>query len=209
MRSTRGTVLALTALVALAGCGDDAGSGSLETTDRSLAAVTIAEIGLPVEFATHAHLKGDKADHGAKVRFAAAAGDSTLEPNLDTLVLPASSAYVDQWCERGPDDGCVVDTLDDGRDILLRWQLEEPEEDPGIVEIAVVGDDGIVKLGYDGDPVTGDPREPGVMPEGLGIDELFELAASPRLGPRASAADHDAGEDLETWVDEEPDTSSF
>lgn len=207
-RTTAPLAAALAALLALTGCAEGAGDDGPETTDRSLAFVTSDEIGLPVEFSTHGRLTYDGADHGAMVRFVAADDAEGLPPTLETLVLPSSATFAERWCGDAVDDGCVVDTLEDGRDVLLKWQLEEPEEDPGIVEIAVVDDDGIVKLNYDGDPVTTDPREPGVMPDGLGIDELIDLAASPRLGPHATRADHDAGEDLETWVDEEPDTSS-
>jgi len=210
MPDVRSTALTVIALAALTACGGGAGADGPAATDRSLAAVTIDEIGLPVEYATHAYLTNDEADAGGEVRFAAADGvDPSLAPDLSTLVLPASAGYADRWCQDGNADGCVTDMLGDGRVSLVKWQLEEPEEDPGIVEVAVAGDDGIVKLNYHGDSITKDPREPGVMPDGLGVDELLALAASDRLGAHVTQADHDAGQDLSTWVEEEPDTSGF
>lgn len=172
--------------------------GSAPVTPQALALVAGEYAGEP----DSAQREGDAAEEfrvggvGAELRF-----DSTGEYDGDLLVVA-----VGRGLPRGllgcrgaaVPEHCVV--TDRG---VLAWEDEAPEEDPGVVYVAVAknpadpGGRGVL-LFQAGVAITGDPREMGLR---VGVDTMFDLAHDPRTDVTTSQETVDAGEELPFWVD--------
>lgn len=75
-------------------------------------------------------------------------------------------------------DGC--DHWDEaGGTVWLRWQEQEPEEDPGIVYVTWVGDGEVHEVRYAGVLIEPDPREQDLP---VSVDRMVDLVTDPRMG---------------------------
>jgi hypothetical protein len=78
----------------------------------------------------------------------------------------------------------------------LLWEAEAPEEDPGVVYVAVDKGETAALLFYAGPSIIGDPRE---LDMPISTDVLFAIANDPRVDVTTSAAAIAAGADLPYW----------
>ena len=91
-------------------------------------------------------------------------------------------------------DGCAE--LDGGN--VLFWEEQQPEEDPGVVYLVARREGDVAVLTFlSGPSVTGDPRE---LDLAIGVDELADLVADPRIDLRTTADVVRAGESLSSWA---------
>jgi hypothetical protein len=184
----------------LVGCGETAGvapeaspsGGDEPVTARSLAWVAAEHTGAPssAEESTDVEELGRDAV-GAELRFG-----SDGEYDGDMLVVGVGSGV-----QKGLFDcdspmnaeltGCVE--LEDG---LLLWEGHAPEEDPGVVYVAVPKGDSQVVLFYAGPDITKDPRE---LDMPISVEDLFAIAHDDRVNLTTSQEAIDGGESLSFW----------
>lgn len=102
--------------------------------------------------------------------------------------------------QQDPRRGCMLSDscadLSDG--ILLTWDLESPEEDPGLVVLYAEKEDATVAIRYSGPIITGDPRD---LDLPVPVDVLVDIALDPRIAPTTSQDAIDGGEKLGFWLD--------
>jgi hypothetical protein len=195
--------LAAVLVVAVSGCGTDAGTagadadrgGSVETTARALAHVAAEHAGTP----DSAVQERDAAEEftaggvGTELRYG-----SGGEYDGDMLVVAVGkgldAALMD--CEGEATQalaGCA--TTNEG---VLMWEDEAPEEDPGVVYVLVDKGDSTAMIFYSGPSITADPR--GLeMP--ISTEVLFAIANDPRVDVTTSVEAVRAGDDLPFWQD--------
>jgi hypothetical protein len=198
---TRRLLPAVLLLAALSACGDrgeDASTsapetGDVPTTPRALA--WIATQTLPEPDRASATDDFDELGRdavGMDLRYG-----SDGEDDGDLLALGVSDRLprdlVD--CEtNGYLSGCV--TTDDG--VVLQWEEQVPEEDPGTIIVVVPREDGAAVLFQSGQPITGDPRELDLR---VSVADMVAIGQDPRVGPTTTQEAVDGGEDLPFWVD--------
>lgn len=121
----------------------------------------------------------------ALVRYGPADSWSTENLRLGVYAAAPSDVDEDVSCDDDSVDGCEKSTLADGSTLYLMWQLEEPQEDPGIISMIVVRDDAIVGMRVTGPTITEHPAE---LDLGYGVDLaiLKEILADPRLTPESA-----------------------
>ncbi|WP_345262935.1 hypothetical protein [Nocardioides nanhaiensis] len=197
----RRTLLPIACLVlALVGCGAETGDqagepvgGDVPTTPRALAAVAAEYTGTP----SSADREADAAEEfarggvGAELRFG-----SDGEYDGDALTVAVGQGLDPSLtdCESTTNEylaGCVETDLG-----VLLWEAEAPEEDPGVVYVAVEKGDTSVLLFYSGPAITGDPRE---LDLPISVESLFDIASDPRVDVTTSQAAIEAGSDLSFW----------
>jgi hypothetical protein len=197
----RGSALAAALLVsALAGCGDepqpatdDPVGGNEPTTARALAAVAAEHAGTP----DSAEEEDDAAEEfgsgglGVELRYGS---DGEYDGDILVVAVGKDLDPALTSCDARAEylAGCV--TTAEG---TLLWETEAPEEDPGVVYVAVEKKARTsVLLFYAGPRITGDPRE---LDMPVPTEVLFAIANDPRVDLTTSAAAVDAGAGLPYW----------
>ncbi|RYP88950.1 hypothetical protein EKO23_00480 [Nocardioides guangzhouensis] len=71
----------------------------------------------------------------------------------------------------------------DGGEVILAWQLEAPEEDPGILLVVQQRADEYTLAYQSGDPITADPR---TLDLDTSVHEMVAVVTDPRLGLRTT-----------------------
>lgn len=182
-------IAGLTTLLAasvLTGCGedgargDDPAAGDEAITVEAIAAVALEHVDLE---ASSAQKFADQELDGLGVGLRFGADGESDGDLLRVHVGPPSVDEVD--CEE-PDagfDGCEWSEVDGGR-MLVAWQEEAPEEDPGIVLVAMLREDEQVTAYYAGDSFTGDPREAELSVE---VESMVDVVQDERLSLTTSA----------------------
>lgn len=202
MPLTRVSIVATAVLLTLTGCdGDDAtptgSAGDVPVTAGALAYVAAGYTGTPdianvAPFDWFEAFGGDAVAvdlryHQTKYDF----GDSvavtvgTLKV-AELLDCDASVGLYTQACEETPDG-------------TLRWNLYDPEEDPGAVFVLVPKSDGrTVLVSSSGPHLTADPRTVDLP---VTVDTLFDIAHDPRIDVTTSQEVVDRGAALPYLVD--------
>lgn len=201
--SDRPTLLLVGVLLAgsaLAACGErgasPASTGEEPLTPTALGAVVADRLGTPDYGRAADDLEElGRGVVGAEVRFG-----STGEYDGDLLALAVAPRPPDGLfdCARGdlvPERSDCVDVGDGGR---LFWERQEPEEDPGVIYLAVPKGDATVLVYQAGPDVTADPRE---LDLAVSVDDMLALAEDPRVDVTTSAEAVADGEDLAWWYD--------
>lgn len=206
--------LALLPVLVLLGCGDDAGSSAeawVPATDRALAAVVLDGIdsdeeptyldGLADEDPSNIvaasavvrfGVNPESADDGATVAVAVAVFETVPDVLLEE---------VPDGCAGTADrvDGCRTEDVEGGR-LTISRVTEEPEEDPGSLDLLRMDEDGgATMVSWNNTPVLGDPAEVGLANDIIDWDELHTIALDPRLAATTTQEMVDAGEELPGW----------
>lgn len=199
---TRGLVGLVATAALAAGCSTPVDAGDEPTTSRSLAAVVVDHLGdrLGDPYAGADGVAGVRDGTGrgvvaaADLRFGARDGDD----RDNHLVVAVGTSFENHRasCE---ELGAQDDHLDGCADIeggVLLWQLEEPEEDSGVVLVRVRKGDTDVAMTYLGPTVTGDPRE---LDMSISVEDMVEIADDPRVDVTTSTEAVEDGEALDWW----------
>ncbi len=96
---------------------------------------------------------------------------------------------------------CESRLVDGGR-LTLSWAEEEPEEDPGYVDVLMQRGDETVDVLWAGDVITGDPRDQDLF---IPVATLEDIAQDPLISMTTSPDVVAAGDALEDWKGGEPD----
>lgn len=204
MGAARRTALAVaaTSLTVVAACGSsDTGSaatGDQPITQRAIAAVALdhAPTGTSSRTASTPGEDAPKGTLGADLRYGGGAGDDG--GLLRVLVTPGVD---DDPCGEDRYDGCEESDVAAGH-LVVAWQEEEPEEDPGIVDVTLQRDDESVSVTWSGDTITGDPHRQDLE---IGVDVMQAIVEDDRLGLTTAASTIEAGRALDDWDGGEPD----
>jgi hypothetical protein len=192
-------VLAGLALIAACGSGADTGSpGDVPITQRAIAAVALDHVPDDTTSRGASSTTDDdaKGSVGADLRYG---GDD--ETQGDLLSVRVSPATEKKPCPDEVLDGCVERQVDGGT-LVLTWQEEEPEEDPGQVTVSLRRADATISAGWSGDVITGDPRKQDLT---ISVAAMEDLVQDERLGLTTSQATIDEGKALDDWDGGEPD----
>jgi hypothetical protein len=190
--------LASSILWLIAGCGDSsapsggdspsAEGGDVPVTPRALAAVAAEHIGEP-GYATH----NPDDEYGADAVSADLRFDADGEYDGDLLAVVVGW-NLPRWARQcGPESGDGCEKTDEG---LLKWEEQEPEEDPGTVLVSVRKGETTVLVYQSGFDITGDPR---TLDMPISVDDMFAVATDARVDLTTSQAAIDSGEDLMFW----------
>lgn len=112
---------------------------------------------------------------------------------------PASATRDQDAAEEFGCDGQAGRDLDgcgETEDGVIMWQLEEPEEDPGVTYVVVPRGDSEVLMFTSGPSITGDPRD---LDLPVSVATMFELALDPRVDVTTTQEAVDGGRDLDFW----------
>jgi hypothetical protein len=167
-------------------------------TQRAIAAVTLEHA--PAE-TTHRQATWTDPRYrggglGADLRYH---GDGESDGDL-LRVFVTPSAGPARPCQ-GRHPRCVSRNVDGGR-LTLSWVLEEPEEDPGYVDVLMQRGDEMVEVIWAGDVIRRDPRDQHLF---IPVGTLEDIAQDPRIGMTTTQAVVDAGAALPAWNGGEPD----
>lgn len=200
----RAVLMSALTLLVLAGCdknmvptqGDRAG-GDEPLTPRALAAVVSEYTGDPVEasdgrnqYETNQNLaatvdmkfKGNPSG-GSQGRF-------TVSVGTDLEEFPDTCADVETLHPNS--DGC--EEVQDG---VLFWEELEPEEDPGLVHLAMSMAGTDVLFYQSGPSIDTDPRGVDLV---VSVHTMMQIADDPRVDLTTSKAAVEAGDRLPFWV---------
>lgn len=194
--------------VLLAGCGNlgsdessgSGGDGGL--TSRAVAAVMLDHLSADTtrREATYVDETSPAGMVGADFRYD---GDGESDGDLVQVTVDRQTMTLCQNGKTSKGGPCVE--LDGG--VLLSWEFEAPEEDPGIVLLRRQNDAGeLVAVLLAGPIITGDPRKQELSPS---VDELADLVRDPRLRLTPTAETLAAGEKVAKWKGGERDRSLF
>jgi len=200
---THAFALVFAALLAMAACGhgsDAKKRGDVPITQRAIAAVALQH--LPTDTtsrqATYTDDHDPKGALGADLRYGGG-GESDgglLRVFISPKVPKNPCANV---------DGCEQSSVD-GHKLVLAWEEEVPEEDPGYVNVTVVRGNQAISVLWSGDTIKGDPRKQHLA---ISIKQMEEVARDARLGLTTSQAAIDAGKALKEWKGGEPDPAAY
>jgi len=176
------------AAVLLVGCqaeGEPA-AGDEPATPRALAWLAAEHLGEPSGASAERDAAeefgqggiGTELDYGHQVVLA-------VGQDLPRRLLACGAAAVERV------DGCEV--TDAG---TLMWELEEPEEDPGVLYVIVAKEDSEVLMFSSGPKLTGDPRD---LDLPVSVDDLFDLAHDPRVDVTTTQEALEEGGDIDYW----------
>jgi hypothetical protein len=190
------TIVAGAVLGLLAACGDAASRTLPEEgervpiTQRAIAAIMLTH--LPEDTSSRGPAYTDRSDEpgtlGADLRYS---GDGEYDGDLLSTVVVPGTREVE--CE----ERCAeLDTDMEGARLTLHWDLEAPEEDPGVVAVVLQREDEYAYVVQAGATITDDPRE---LDLEVSVDDMVAVAEDPWLRLRTSPDAVEAGEDLEEW----------
>jgi hypothetical protein len=200
MRSSLGIVFGVLLLVG--GCGSAglqeparARGGDLPTTPQALAAVAAEHAGEPDSASATSRFQRDEFTGRAVATELRYGSDG--EYDGDSLSVAVGTGWTKDPTSCASLDSLPGECVRVG-DGLLAWEELEPEEDPGLVLLAVPKGDAVVVITYAGPDITGDPRR---LDLPIGVDDLQAIAADPRVDLTTSRAALDAGRALASWQD--------
>lgn len=197
LRSAAAAVL----VVSLAGCGSHTtkeasastpSGGDEPLTPRALAAVVAEHTGTP----SSAQLGTDMEEFGRDVVAVELRYGAGAETDGDSLSVGVGTDFVEVVGNCGSPQneglaGCVKTA-----DGMVLWEDETPEEDPGVVYVLASKRRADVILYYSGPPITGDPRR---LDLPISVEEMFAIAADPRVDVTTSREAIEAGNELDVW----------
>ncbi|WP_248582296.1 hypothetical protein [Nocardioides sp. InS609-2] len=189
-------LLALLVPVSASSATDAAREELVPITQRAIAAVALEH--LPTDTtsrsAMYTHQRHPDGLLGADLRYN---GDGEYDGDLVRVsVGPRHEASCSEYSH------CADLASPPGTTTTLVWQLEEPEEDPGIVLVVYRHDDEQVIAYSSGDTITKDPRQ---MQLQFPVDMITSVAQDPRLRLLTTQAVVDLGAALADWEGGEPD----
>ena len=181
----------------LAACGTESAAtdepADVPITSRAVAAVALEYV--PEDTtrreATYTEPGKGRETVGADLRYH---GDGEYDGDLVSVVV--SSDLPEEFCE--PGDGRCVQREVDGGTLYLLWDEVVPEEDPGVVSVAMVRGDEMVLVGYGGVEIVGDPREQELP---VPVETMERLAQDERLSLTTTQDVVDAGKAVTDWED--------
>lgn len=123
--------------------------------------------------------------------------------HVQTVVTPRTQVWDRLGCgspENSSADGCEALETGDGAPMRLTWQDQEPEEDPGFVQVWVLRDDWMTSVFMDGALVHGDPREGGLT---FDYADMEAIATDPATGLITTQEQVDDGAEIsgDVWLD--------
>jgi hypothetical protein len=197
--------LVVVGLVALSACGtgsDAEKSGDIPITQRAIAAIALEYLpaGTTTREATYTDNHDPKGALGADLRYA---GDGEDDGGLLRVFI--TPKVEKKPCADQASDGCTVRNVDGGK-LVLSWATEEPEEDPGFVDVTMIREGQETQVSWSGDTIKGDPRAQHLR---ISITRLEAVAQDKRLGLTTSQEAIDAGKGLKEWKGGEPDPTAY
>lgn len=194
MRGRTGAGVA--AILLLSACGSEAEAptgGAEPATPQSFAAIIADHLGEPDSASEPSEVDdfGRRAV-GAEVRYHS---DGEYDGDLVAVLAATDVDPALTDCDAAANDyleGC--ETTDEG---LLFWEGETPEEDPGVVYVAVQKGATTVLAFHTGPVVDADPRE---LEAEVSVADLFDLVNDPRLDVTTSTSAVEAGAELDYWT---------
>ena len=200
--------LVLATAAAVVGC-DGQGDDEVPSTDRSFAYVAASHVGAPeyatdIDFPFYVLFQGRYvgADLVTKV------GNPDKDPARGGELCPGDSVIVMAGTEFDGSDPTTCDDsepypycepLDGGG--AMTWALEDPEEDPGYMSVAVRKGETTVVVIFSGPHITRDPR---TMDLPVTLDQLVDIARDDRIDLTTTQAAVDAGAALDYWEETAP-----
>jgi hypothetical protein len=188
-----------TAFLLLSGCGEEVEpvdratehhepvEGDEPITPRAVAAVALDHV--PTETSSRTDASGGGAV-GVEFRYGANGeydGDM-LSVGVTTPPLPEGLCKGMDRCEREDVEG---------GELVVAWDELEPEEDPGVVTVAMTRDDGeVVAVFFSGDNIEGDPRDQDLS---IPVAEMEAVVRDQRISLTTSAEVIELGERLEVF----------
>lgn len=198
-------------LVLLAGCGDEGPTGASDPagtepiTPRAIAAIALDHLPPdPKKAELVVYYSDVPGPDDAEIR--EAAGDPVeiairygSDYGGDRVSVAVGAPRDGGPCGGSQADQCAVIEAD-GATAYLTWVEEEPEEDPGVVQVLSRRDGVDVLARYTGDAITGDPRD---LDLGVTVEQLVEVATDPRISTSTTSEAVEAGNDLAVWRGED------
>lgn len=192
-------VPALLLLPLLAACGSETASpeepsdsaADVPITSRAVAAVALEYVPEDTTDRGPTYVEPGQGTRtvGADLRYH---GDGEYDGDLVSVTVTTELPEV--FCEPG-DERCVEREVDGGT-LYLLWDEVAPEEDPGVVSVAMVRGEEMVLVGYSGVPIEGDPREQELP---VPVATMESLAQDERLSLTTTQDVVDAGADVTGW----------
>lgn len=196
-------------LMATGGCADTSAdpvevhtlpalSERVPITHRAIAAVMLTHLpeNTTTQEAQIAHEISPAGQVGAELRYRGGAGeDGDL---VRATVTPGASA---NSCEPSRCVELATDVA--GATLQLRWDVGDPEEEPGVVGVLLQRADEYTYVYQGGPLVTGDPRD---LELSVTVEDMVAVAEDPWLRLRTSPAAITTGNELEVWGGGEPPT---
>lgn len=176
--------MAAACAVVLAGCGE--GPATPAAGEASLTARAVAVVMLD-------HLPDETVNRTA-VYVDEQSPEGLVGANLSYAGEDNGSVTVTVSRSKAP--ACRETCASVGQETWLHWDLEAPEEDPGIVSVLRQHGDELVTATTSGPVITDDPRDLDLSPS---VDELVALVNDPRLSLSTTEEVVAAGERLESW----------
>lgn len=196
MRPRLALAAALALLALAAGCGDDPGtgtgsgppaSGDVPITSKAIAAITLERVPQTRHVSsTYTDEQDPDGMVGADLRY-----HPTGESDGALLRVVVTPTLGQEPCGEHL-DGCERREVEGG-ELVVAWQLEEPEEDGGYVAVMMLREDEVVYASNFAETITRDPRQ---MELRFSVELLEEIVQDERLGLTTSQAMVDAGEQL-------------
>lgn len=194
----------LTAVLTLVfGCGaktgesNSPGGGKEPTTARALAAVVEDHLADKVGYATSARPGLDAARAvggvGAELRYRAKGEPSKPAVSIAVGTKAAAAEFTCKKLMSQSYDGCAA--TNGG---VLFWENETPEEDPGVVYVALRKGSATALMFLSGPVISKDPRKLDLR---ISVEDLFAIAKDDRVNTTTSSSAVHAGEALKSWTD--------
>jgi hypothetical protein len=195
-------VIVAFALIVAVACGaptrgPDRSGGQEPVTARALAAVVEDHLAGNLGHATSARpgLDGARAvgGVGAELRYRAEGEPTAPGVWIAVGTKPGAAEFTCKALRSQSYAGCVA--ADGG---VLFWEEQVPEEDPGVVYVALRKGRTTVLMSMTGPDITKDPRKLDLR---ISVEDLFAIAKDDRVGATTSASAVHAGEALKSWTD--------
>lgn len=197
--TARVSLCALALVLALAGCTGSAQEDTgpeVTLTPRIAAAITLDVLDDRAAESSGTTGEGDAVE--ASMRFR---GTKGYEGDLLTVeVRPSEEGEAAENPCTEEFDGCVQLSKEQSTRLWLIWQLEEPEEDPGMVSLLRVRGGETSRIALYGPVVTDDPRT-ALAGDRFAVPSLLTVLEDPRLDLVTTEDAIELGERLEGWKD--------
>lgn len=159
-------------VLAVAGCADPEPSPAADLTPGDIAAVVADHVEVdPQDVASWDVMTRELGVDAPGAALTYPSGDYlavAVAPTTDSPLVCTSPGFFDE---------CVAFDHD-GTELVLAWQEETPEEDPGVVYVIDHRDGEDVIADYSGVSIVGDPRR---LELGISLDAMADIVTDGRL----------------------------